>query len=441
MTPIIEARIRQATLMIERLLGNYSRGTFARLMQFELGVPAVLPAARARPDVLYIHIPFCESLCPFCSFHRVRLDTAKAAGYFQSLRTELRLVAERGHRPSVVYVGGGTPTVLPDELGETLALARTLFPVRQISVETNPNHLREAVVATLQAAGVNRLSVGVQSFDDALLRKMGRHDSYGSGQQIIERLEFVAGRFATLNADMIFNLPHQSPASLQRDLQILRDRIGIDQISWYPLMSSKRTARAMLHMMGNVSLERERSGYDMIRSALAHDYHLSSVWCFSRSPGLIDEYIIADTSYLGIGSGAFSYLDGAVYANSFSLRRYVRFIAERGSATTAVRHLTRRERLYYDLLMTLFGLVLRKPEMNRKHHGHFTRLLRKELLLLRAVGAIADHGDTLRLTRNGQYLWVVLLREFFNGVNNFRDQMRHHIRAEQQALGGEPAGR
>jgi coproporphyrinogen III oxidase-like Fe-S oxidoreductase len=425
--------------MIEGLLGDYLRGAFARLMQFELGVPPVSSGAgTARADVLYIHIPFCESLCPFCSFHRVRLDSVKARGYFRALRTELRLVAQRGHQPSVVYVGGGTPTVLPQELGDTLALVRTLFPVRQVSVETNPNHLREAVLATLQAAGVDRLSVGVQSFDDALLREMGRHDPYGSGRQIIERLEFARDRFATLNADMIFNLPHQSPASLHRDLQILRDRLGIDQISWYPLMTSQRTARAMRRSMGTVSHERERAGYDMIRNALADDYRLSSVWCFSRRPGLIDEYIIADTNYIAVGSGAFSYLDGAVYANSFSISRYVRLVAERGSAITAMRHLTRQERLYYDLLMTLFGLVLDKRVMNRKYHGRFTRLLWKELLLLRSVGVIADHGDILRLTPKGNYLWLVILREFFNGVNNFRDQMRHQIRAERQILDGKP---
>ncbi|MGD2056998.1 MAG: coproporphyrinogen III oxidase, partial [Gammaproteobacteria bacterium] len=249
-----------------------------------------------------------------------------------------------------------------------------------------------------------------------------------------ERLESATGRFATLNADMIFNLPHQTQASLQRDLLILRERIGIDQISWYPLMTSKRTARAMQCSMGSVSLDRERSCYDTIRTALEHDYHLSSIWCFSRSQALIDEYIIADTSYIGVGSGAFSYLDGVVYANSFSIKRYPRFIADRGSAITAIRHLTRRERLYYDLLMALFGLALHKPAMNRKYQGRFTRLLWKELLLLKALGAVADHGDTIRLTRNGQYLWLVILREFFNGVNNFRDQMRHHIRAERQAL-------
>ena len=131
-------------------------------------------AGQTRPDVLYIHIPFCESLCPFCSFHRVLLDRDRAKTYFPMLRKEIRQVAARGYQPSVVYVGGGTPTVLPEELCETLALVRSLFPVRQVSIETNPNHLREDIFVALKQAGVNRVSVGVQSFDNRLLRAIDR---------------------------------------------------------------------------------------------------------------------------------------------------------------------------------------------------------------------------------------------------------------------------
>ena len=91
----------------------------------------------------------------------------------------------------------------------TLELVRSLFPVRQISVETNPNHLREDVLSVLKSAGVDRLSVGIQTFDNDLLKDIGRYAPYGSGEQNRERLEFAQGRFGTLNADMIFNLPRQ----------------------------------------------------------------------------------------------------------------------------------------------------------------------------------------------------------------------------------------
>jgi coproporphyrinogen III oxidase-like Fe-S oxidoreductase len=419
----------------DRLLGRYLRGAFANLAHFDLGAPVALPeASRAHPDVLYIHIPFCESLCPFCSFHRVKLDRNAAIPYFNSLRTEIRAVADKGFKPTIVYVGGGTPTVLPDELAATLDLARSLFPIRQISIETNPNHLRQEILSTLKSAGVNRVSVGVQSFDDDLLREMGRYESYGSARQIIERLQLAQGHFDTLNADMIFNLPHQSERSLRRDSEILREEIGIDQVSWYPLMASQRTGTRMQQSMGDYTLDNERPYYDLIRAAMDVDYQLASVWCFSRKAGLVDEYITADTEYIGVGSGSFSYLGGVMYANSFSIERYGRFIAKKGTAMTAVRQLTLIERARYDMVMTLFGLSMDKQKLNEKFDGRLFRILWKEILLLKLAGAVRDDGHSMTLTRKGQYEWLIIMREFFISINNFRDQMRRHGKAERDAI-------
>ena len=125
--------------LTERLLNTYLRRSFGQQMSLEIGRPAVLPdATESQPAVLYVHIPFCESLCPFCSFHRVKLQKAKAHVYFRALWQELRVIADKGYQPKIVYVGGGTPTIMPDELAQTLELIRSLFPIEQISVETNP---------------------------------------------------------------------------------------------------------------------------------------------------------------------------------------------------------------------------------------------------------------------------------------------------------------
>ena len=425
----------------EKLLGTFIQKTFSRLMHFDLGDLAFLPdAASARPDVLYIHIPFCESLCPFCSFHRVLLkNTDDARNYFETLRQEIRLIAEKGHLPSIIYVGGGTPTVMPDELEKTLELVQSLFPVSQVSVETNPNHLNDEVFTHLGAAGVNRLSIGIQSFDDDLLKKMGRYDSYGSGQENIERLLHAQGQFDTINADMIFNLPGQTEDALHEDLRILLDEVAIDQVSYYPLMTSSHTAHEMKRSMGISEPTNEEAYYDLIRSRLDSEYSLSSVWCFSRKQGMVDEYIISDSSYIGAGSGSFSYLDGVMYSNSFSIKRYQQFIRDKGSALTAMRSLSRDEQAQYDLVMTLFGGSLNTAEMERKYDGHFSKLLWKELDFLYAIGLIRHDTDTIALTRRGQYDWVVLMREFFIGVDNFRDEMRRHVGAELATLGSKPA--
>ena len=418
--------------LTDGLLNTYLRRSFDQQMSLEIGRPAVLPdATESQPAVLYVHIPFCESLCPFCSFHRVKLQKAKAQVYFRALWQELRVVADKGYQPKIVYVGGGTPTIMPDELAQTLELIRSLFPIEQISVETNPNHLRDDILQTLTEAGVDRLSVGIQTFDNALLKQMDRYTPYGSGEQNRERLAFAADRIGTLNVDMIFNLPGQSEQSLRNDLDILIDELQVSQASIYPLMTSRRTGKAMQSTMGDYSLQNERTYYDRLRQRMAKDYLLSSVWCFSRTRGLTDEYIIADTSYIGAGSGAFSYLNGTMYANTFAIGRYGRMIHKTGAAITAQRSLTEFQQARYDIVMTLFGLSLKKEEHREKYHGRFFSLLRKELLALRLLGAIADDGEHIRLTRNGQYLWVIMMREFFTGVNNFRDQMREHVRAER----------
>jgi hypothetical protein len=153
---------------------------------------------------LYLHIPFCESLCPFCSFHRVQYSHAQAARYFHSLREEVRRYYEAGFRFKSAYFGGGTPTIEPDELVKTIQLVRDLFGVREISVETNPKDLRPEILLPLRDAGVTRVSVGVQSFDDRLLQDMERFEKYGSGVETSKRIRQAAPLFPTFNVDLIF---------------------------------------------------------------------------------------------------------------------------------------------------------------------------------------------------------------------------------------------
>ena len=127
------------------------------------------PPQEGHTYTLYAHVPFCESLCPYCSFNRFVLNKARAKTYFNSLRAEMRILAKLGYRFSALYFGGGTPTILPDELVETIDLARELFGIKEVSCETNPNHLTPEIIDLIKDR-VQRLSVGVQSFDDGLLK-------------------------------------------------------------------------------------------------------------------------------------------------------------------------------------------------------------------------------------------------------------------------------
>jgi coproporphyrinogen III oxidase-like Fe-S oxidoreductase len=382
------------------------------------GKDARPPAAAGREHLLYLHVPYCEELCNYCSFNRVRLDTGQASRYFAALRAEMRLYSDLGYRFDQAYVGGGTPTVLPDELGSVLRLARELWPIRGLSVEANPNNLTPSVLDLLAACGVDRLSVGVQTFDDGLLRATQRYQRFGSGSDIRRNLSAARGRFATLNVDLIFNFAGQTESMLRRDLQIVSE-LGVDQITCYPLMSP-RPLRG--------SFAREKRFYRVIREGLAPAYHPTTAWCFSRrtgdnhpaAGGLGDEYIATREEYAGLGSGSFGYLGGRLYANTFSLPRYIELLGRGQLPVAAERRFSRRDRLRYDFLMKLFGGRLDLNELEARHGPGAAARLWLERAFFGAIGALRREGRMLSLTEAGNYVWVILMREFFTGVNRLR---------------------
>ena len=380
--------------------------------------------------LLYLHVPFCEQLCPYCSFHRVAFAESLARLYFSALRKEMGLYKRIGYDFQGVYVGGGTPTILIDELEATLALAQETFSIREISVETNPNHLKARNMDILKKVGVRRLSVGIQSFDDDLLKAVDRYDKYGSGQEIGESMKAALGRFDTLNADMMFNFPSQSPASLERDLEILCD-LKVDQITYYPLMISDITQSAVEQKLGRVDGHREADYYRRIVRKLIPAYRFSSAWCFSREQAspteIIDEYVIDYQDYAGLGSGSIGYLKGTCYANTFSIDEYIARVEKGEIPLMASRTFGLKERIHYEFLMKLFGGRLDLPLLQKKYNENIYRHLWYLVLAYRIAGGLRYWDNQLYLTERGRYYWVIMMREFFTAVNNFRDFCRSQL--------------
>jgi menaquinone C8-methyltransferase len=411
-------------MLIERFITSYVRKKNAEYMRFAPSEDLSIPERRAGvPLMLYVHVPFCEQLCPYCSFNRVVFEAGVARSYFKALRREMEMYRELGYDFHALYVGGGTPTVLVDELAETLGLARKIFSIGEVSVETNPNHLTDANVAILREAGVQRLSVGVQSFDNDLLKTIERHHKYGSGEEIQERLSRILGLFQTVNVDMIFNFPTQTMVVLEQDLATI-NKLGVDQVTYYPLMVSDFTASAMRRKLGEVDYNRGQAFYTKIVEMLDDAFESSTAWCFSRKQGMIDEYVVNFDEYAGLGSGSIGYLGGAVYANTFDIGEYVRRIGAGRLPVMARKECSLDERLRYDFLMKLFGLKLDLAEMDRRYGVKTGRHLWPDMLFFRLVGGLTRQGDLLRLTPRGQYFWVLMMREFFVAVNNFRDYCR-----------------
>ncbi|MDW7711281.1 MAG: coproporphyrinogen III oxidase family protein [Deferrisomatales bacterium] len=422
-------------MLAERILTPFLRWSNRRILSLDVGRGVTLPPPSPdRAYLLYLHVPFCQRLCPYCSFNRYPFSEDPARSYFRHLREEMRLVAGLGYDFSSVYVGGGTPTILVDELCSTLDLARELYAVREVSCETNPNHLIPEVVDAL-CERVQRLSVGVQSFDDGLLRQMDRYDKYGSGEQILDRLQRNAGRFHSLNVDMIFNFPSQTQDSLLRDVECLK-RSGANQTTFYPLMTSPAVRRSLARTVGRVDYGREHRYYRLLSDALEGFFEPATAWTFSRKAGqMIDEYIVDYEEYVGVGSGSFSYLGGALYANTFSLQEYEEAVGAGRVSAAGARVFPRREQMRYRLMMGLFGLRLDKQSFRESFGVSLERGLPLELLFLKAAGALGrEDGEALTLTPRGRYLLVAMMREFFAGVNNFRDQARASLTPEERAL-------
>jgi coproporphyrinogen III oxidase-like Fe-S oxidoreductase len=424
-------------MLAERALTTVMRQMNRRYLALSHFGGHSLPAPKpGHKDLLYVHVPFCQRLCPYCSFNRFPFSEERAVPYFTSLREEMRMVAALGYDFDSMYVGGGTPTIMIDELCRTIDLARELFSIREVSSETNPNHLIPEIVEQL-APRVQRFSVGVQSFDDSLLQQMERYDKYGSGDQIVERLQSIQGAFHSLNVDMIFNFPSQTAEMLTRDVELLRES-GCNQTTFYPLMASPAVNRQLAKTVGRVDYVREARFYEQLSEGLTADgmFEHATAWTFSRKAGgMIDEYIVDYEEYVGIGSGAFSYVDGAIYVNTFSLRDYGQLVGAGRMSVSAWREFGHKEQMRYRFLMQLFGLSLNKRDFLRDFGESIDHGLFMEMSYMRTVGGFdRDDDEMLTLTPKGRYLMVAMMREFFVGVNQVRDQARGALTTEEKDL-------
>jgi len=386
--------------------------------------------------VLYAHVPFCERLCTYCSFNRFLYKEEWARTYFRHLRQEMRLVADLGYDFASLYVGGGTPTILLDELAETIDLARSLFPgIAEVSAETSPNHLGPELVAALDGR-VQRLSVGVQSFDDRLLRQMDRYGKYGNGEEVFERVASVASAFPSFNVDMIFNFPSQQEDTLLRDIELVK-ATGASQTTFYPLMASPLRRKELAQTVGKIDFNREAYYYQLITDALSPDFEAGSAWTFSRDRNtMIDEYIVDFPEYVGIGSGALSFLDGVIYGNTFSLAEYgSRVDAGRMAVVKRGKRYGRMALMRYRFVTDMFGLRLDKRRFQKDFGVPVELGLPLELAFLTAVGAIATHtSEEITLTRKGRYLLLVMMRETLASSNDARDKARAELPLAERML-------
>ncbi len=408
--------------MLANLVGFVTRREGKKFLKLSEKIDeAIITVAEMGGDdaiSLYIHIPFCKTLCPFCCFNRYLFKEDEARKYFKNLKRELDLYIQRGFKFSNFYFGGGTPTILMDELTGFIDYLKENFEVKQISLETMPREINKENIDLLKAAGINRLSIGVQSFDNGILKSMGR--PLPPGDEIKEKLQMAQGVFDTLNVDFVFNFPGQSIEQFEADVAVFKN-LGIDQATFYPLMASPHKRDAMERRFNRINTSQEKNFYDVIlREVYDKGYEASTVWCFSRGERMIDEYIVDDDDYIGIGAGSVSIVRGNFYVNSFSLDRYGEFVNNGKLPIVGWRILSEAENLRYYLLTKLFGMKVDKRKFYHRFNTDIHERLRKELLFFRLFGLVQDE-EKISVTPKGMYPVSVMMREFFASLNSLRE--------------------
>ena len=309
---------------------------------------------------LYIHVPFCEAICHYCNFTRGVLDEAVKASYVSALIAEISRAPERGAEVETVFLGGGTPSVLsPAELGRILDACRDHFRVAddaEVTMEANPESVSPAQLEGYRAAGVNRLSFGVQSFDDRELARLGRLHSAARARQAVA--EARQAGFSNISLDLMLWLPEQRTDDWCRSVDALIEA-GPAHASMYLLevYPNAPLREEMARRQWSVAPDEEAA--DMYLEGLArfdaagyHQYEISNV----ARPGYESRHnrlYWTGGHWIGFGCGAHSTWLGRRWRVMPGTGDYIRAITEQRSVRLDVREVPAAEQLEEALFMGL----------------------------------------------------------------------------------------
>jgi len=371
------------------------------------------------PAGIYIHIPFCRSKCPYCSFISYpEPGPAAMADYMTGLMGHLGLLAANPWiattRFATLYIGGGTPTIYsPEVLADLITTCRSHLPFNnsdrmEITVEANPNTISVEKLQTLQRAGVNRLSIGCQSFSDNLLHILGRSHSGGDVEAAVTHARAVG--FDNISLDLMYGLPNQTVADWRQTLETAAG-LNPDHFSIYELTIEEDTPFGDWLQTGKITLPDEETVLAMEAMGreimTANGYERYEISNYAR-PGFQCRHNIIywhNDSYLGLGAGAVSFFNGFRVRNVADYITYIKLVDEGkypfqdGECLSL--EASFRETVIMGLRMTAgiscHRLELRYGVTPAAYYGNtLTRLIQDKLLEIRL--------DHLRLTDRGLLL-------------------------------------
>lgn len=352
-----------------------------------------------RAGGLYIHIPFCRQKCRYCDFASYAGEENRIDTYLSALEKEAALY--KSALFDTLYIGGGTPSLLsPKQLEKLFQMVEQYFgTVKKFSestLEANPESLTEEKLNFLKSAGLNRLSIGLQSFDNSVLKRIGRiHDT----EMFLRAYEMArAAGFDNINVDLIAGLPDQTEGQFLEGLQKLI-ALKPEHISVYALQVEEGTPFYIEGVQADEDLVRrewEQAHFMLAESGYTH-YEISN---FAR-PGFESKHNInywKNGEYLGLGCAAASYQNGIRRSNERSLTSYLQQIVRGQIPVSFQESLTGKEKEGEQIMLGL--RMLGGVRLSTRQQ----ELFRAEIQDLCARGLVEQDGDLLKLTFEGMFL-------------------------------------
>jgi len=367
---------------------------------------------------LYLHVPFCSAICNYCNFNRGLFDADLKARYVDAVVAEIRTHSALRTPHSAlsaadtIYFGGGTPSLVePDEIARVIAACESSFdlaPDREVTLEANPESVTEARLAAFRDAGVNRLSVGVQSFREDELRRLSRLHSVDRARAAFG--EARAAGFDNVSLDLMMWLPQQSVVewleSVDAAIGLAPEHLSLYLLEVYPNaplkddMARARWSQAPDDDAATMYVE----AMQRLESAGLEQYEISNV----ARPGRRSRHNLkywTDGEWLGFGCGAHSTRHGSRWKNISSTQEYIDQVARGGSPAIDVRRLTPDQQLG-DALFTALRLVdgIDTNAIQTRYGVDVWRRFGADLERFVDAGWLRRCGSRLHLSRQGMLL-------------------------------------
>jgi oxygen-independent coproporphyrinogen-3 oxidase len=417
--PSFDARIDYQRLRhtgVARLV----RGAVARAIVGRDAWPVVFEAPVAAGEVstgtsphLYVHLPFCRQICPHCPYTKTLRDASLEDRYARALVREVRSYLARTDAPPVrsLNFGGGTPTATPDLIERVVELVRPhLVDGAEIGVEVHPADAGAALLARLHALGVTRVSLGIETFREDLLRTLARRYTPEQAEGAIRRARDAG--FECVDVNLIFGIPGQQSDETAEDARRCL-ALGVDQISAYQLFTFVHTAlgRRVRHGRFPVAGDRSRllAQAQLTDACLEAGLVQTSPWNFTR-PGIAPYSTVTHEDYVGFGAGAGSKVGGVFWFNTFSVDAYANAATHRPALVMQAGDRFRRAHwLYWQLYRLSVEPAEYRARFGRDLEADFRVLLRT----LRTLGMVRRTGDGWRVTRFGS-VWMHRFQQLYS---------------------------